>query len=199
MCLLLGQSDTLRNPRTDGPSRHLTIVGFKLGKNTLADVQARLGKASIRQCSRDEEASKELCYSGKDGTRIAFKAGFSGGWSELDAYRVIARDAGSSCYSTCARTDQMIAANVETSGGLRLGISRQLLLTRLGPPKTTKGSELVFQWHSRQPMTKEQAEGAGKTFKTPVTDPSYDVQDTIKVELRHSKVAEFEVEHLVTY
>jgi len=48
-------------------------------------------------------------------------------------------------------------------------------------------------------MTKEQAEGAGKTFKTPVTDPSYDVQDTIKVELRHSKVAEFEVEHLVTY
>src|SRR5437762_2646640 len=73
-------------------AKHLEILGFTLGKNTLADVQAKLGKSVARRCSREEEASKEVCYvaAGKHQTRVVFESGFSGGWKELDGYKVIA-------------------------------------------------------------------------------------------------------------
>lgn len=196
--VLLAQPDSPSSP-SDAPARYLTIMGFMLGTNTLADVQAQLEASPVTQCSHAEEASKELCYLGNDGTRVVFESGFSGGWSKLDAYKVIGRDVGDRCYLSCARTTRVAGADVESVSDLRLGMSRKLLLARLGQPKTTKGGKLVFQWHSRQRMTKEQVESASKTFKNPVTDPYYDVQDTIKVTLSQSKVVEFEVEHLVTF
>src|SRR4051794_37274042 len=85
----------------------LTVMGFTLGKSTLADVQARLGRSAPRKCSREEEASKEVCYvsSGKDHTKVIFEAGFSGGWTELDGYKVIAAGVERRCYRECPRTD----------------------------------------------------------------------------------------------
>ncbi len=48
-------------------------------------------------------------------------------------------------------------------------------------------------------MTKEQQEAESRTFKSPVTDAYYDVQDTVEVTLADSKVVEFAVHHIVTY
>ncbi len=178
---------------------HLEILGFTLGKSTLADVQSKQGKSVARKCSREEEASKEVCYlAGEGQTRVVFEAGFSGGWKELDGYKVIAGSLQRPCYRQCPRASQ-VTSDVQTEGGLKLGLTREQLMALLGPPKRTRGNKLSFEWQSRQAMTKEQQESESKTFKSPVTDAYYDVQDTIEVTLADSKVVEFAVHHIVTY
>lgn len=47
-------------------------------------------------------------------------------------------------------------------------------------------------------MTEAEIAKEKGTFKSPVTSPYWDVQDTIVVMLRDSKVVEFEVNHTVT-
>ncbi|MGB7848700.1 MAG: hypothetical protein WBL63_24020 [Candidatus Acidiferrum sp.] len=178
---------------------NLEILGFVLGKSTLADVEAKLGKSVARKCSRDEEASKEVCYlsAGKDATKVVFEAGFSGGWQELDGFKVIAGGVERPCYRQCPTASQ-VTRDVQTEAGLKLGVTREQLISLLGTPKQVRGNLLSFQWQSRQAMTKEQTEAASRTFKSPVTDPYYDVQDTVEVILADSKVVEVEVHHIVT-
>jgi hypothetical protein len=48
-------------------------------------------------------------------------------------------------------------------------------------------------------MTKVEIAQETKTFKDPVTRPYWDVHDTIEVVMRESVVAEFEIQHTVTY
>jgi hypothetical protein len=178
---------------------HREMLGFTLGKSTLADVESKLGKSAARKCSREEEASKEVCYlAGEGKTIVVFEAGFSGGWKELDGYKVIEGSLQRPCYRQCPRAAQVIG-DVQTEGGLKLGLTREQLIALLGPPKRTRGNKLSFVWQSRQAMTKEQQEAASRTFKSPVTDPNYDVQDAIEVMLADSRVIEFEVQHIVTY
>lgn len=86
----------------------------------------------------------------------------------------------------------------------QIGSGQSVLDIATGPgePALTMASsanQLSFQWQSRQAMTKEQIDAATKTFKSPVADPFYDVQDTVEVTLADSKVVEFEVHHVVTY
>ena len=178
----------------------LRIMGFTLGKSTLADVQAKLGKSAIIKCSHEEEASNEVCYASaaKDQTKVVFEAGFSGGWKELDGYKVMSGSVERRCYRQCPRAVQ-VTSNVQTEGGLKLGLAPEQLITLLGAPDQIRGNKLSFRWQSRQAMTKEQIEGESRTFRSPVTDPHYDVQDTIDVTLADSKVVEFEVHHIVTY
>lgn len=178
---------------------HLEMLGFRLGKSTLADVESKLGKSVARKCSREEEASNEVCYrTGKDQTRVVFEAGFSGGWKELDGFKVIAGGLQRPCYRQCPSASQ-VTGEVQTEGGLKLGLTREQLIAILGPPKRTRGNRLSFRWQSRQPMTQEEKEAESKTFKSPVTDAYYDVQDSIEVTLGDSKVVEFAVHHIVTY
>src|SRR5579872_146075 len=105
-------------PSTAG---HLEILGFTLGRSTLAEVEAKLGKSAARKCSHEEEASKEVCYlAGKGQTRVVFEAGFSGGWMELDGYKLIAASLQPPCYRQCPRVAQ-VTSDVQTQGGLKLG------------------------------------------------------------------------------
>jgi hypothetical protein len=194
-CVASAQSQPA--PKVDG---NLKVLGFTLGKSTLADVRARFGKSVTRKCTSEEEASEEVCYvsAGNDQTKVVFEAGFSGGWKQLDGFRVIAGGVEHPCYRQCPRAPQ-VTSTVRTEAGLKLGVTREQLLALLGAPKEVRGSELSFQWRSRQAMTKEQQEAESKTFKSPVTDAYYDVQDTIEVTLADSKVVEFAVHHIVTY
>ena len=179
---------------------NLELLGLTLGSNTLADAQAKFGKSPTRRCSREEEAADELCYesAGKDHTKVVFEAGFSGGWTQLDGFKVIAGDLEPRCYRQCPTAGQ-ISAEVRTAAGLRLGMTRDELIALLGTPTQVRGDRLSFQWQSRLAMTKEEKEAESKTFQSPVTDAYYDVQDTIDVTLENSKVAEFEIRHIVTY
>jgi hypothetical protein len=151
-----GLASAQSHPATKVPG-HLKMMGFTLGKSTVADVQASLGKSVPRKCSREEEASKEVCYvsTGKDQTKVVFEAGFSGGWKELDGYKVIAGTSERRCYRQCPRASQ-VTSDVQTEGGLKLGLTREQLIALLGAPKQARGNKLRFQWQSRQAMTAEQ-------------------------------------------
>jgi hypothetical protein len=196
LCANLAPAQSQPSPTIAG---HLEMLGFTLGKSTLADVKSKLGESATRKCSRDEEASKELCYlSGNGQASVVFEAGFSGGWKELDGYKVIANSLQRPCYRQCPKALQ-VTGDVQTEGGLKLGLTREQLISLLGPPKRTQGNKLRFEWQSRQAMTKEQQEAESNTSKSPVTDAYYDVQDTIEVTLADSKVVEFVVHHIVTY
>lgn len=178
---------------------HLEVLGFTLGKSTLADVEAKLGKSAPRRCSPEEEASKELCYLVDNGqTTVVFEAGFSGGWNLLDGYKLISSRLRRLCYRQCPRASQMIN-DVQTGSGLKLGLTRDELIALLGPPKRIRGNKLTFEWESRQAMTKEQRNADSKTFNSPITDAYYDVQNTIEVTLTESRVVEFAVDHIVSY
>jgi hypothetical protein len=179
---------------------NLNVLGLTLGRSTLADVQAKFGKSVTRKRSREEEAAEELCYvsAGHDQTKVVFEAGFSGGWKELDGFKVLAGGVGLLCYRQCPTASQ-VTREVQTEAGLKLGMTREQLVALLGTPTQVRGNQVSFEWRSRQAMTKEQKEAESKTFKSPPTDAYYDVQDTIEVTLADSKVVEFEVHHIVTY
>lgn len=180
-------------------TRSLGLMGFVLGKSTLGDAEATMGKSPARKCSRDEEASNEVCYvsAGRDRTKVVFEAGSSGGWKVLDGYKVMARSVTRRCYSRCSRTAK-VTSGVQADSGLKLGLTREQVVSLLGRPKRLGGNTLSFEWQTRRAMTKEEIEAAGKTFKSRVAYPYFDVDDTIDVTLADSKVVQFEVHHTVT-
>ena len=112
LLLTLGASlASAQSQQVPNIAEHLEILGFTLGSSTLSDVQAKFGKSATRKCSREEEAPAELCYvsAGKDQTRVVFEAGFSGGWKELDGYKVIAGSLQRPCYRRCPEHPRRLA------------------------------------------------------------------------------------------
>lgn len=173
----------------------LSLMGFTLGKSSISDVQKRLGIATVGRCSDDQSASKEICYimPGPEKDRVFFESGVSGGWSVLDGFKVFSGAEKPKCRIQCANS--ILQSNIQTDGGLKLGLTRDEVLNLLGSPTREAGDNLTFEWQSRKHMTKAEI---GKSGQNPVTDPYWDVLDIIQVTLRDSKVVEFEVSHTVT-
>lgn len=181
-------------------SLNLNLLGFALEKNTLADVQHKLGATKAGSCSEDAEASKTVCYISDDSNkiRVLFESGSSGGWSRLDGFRVISGNLPVKCQLQCKVTTAF-GKSIQTSGGLRFGLSRDEVIALLGPPSKVNGNRLTFEFWSKRPMTKSEVQKEVETFKSPVTSPYWDVHDILEVTLKDSKVSEFEVHHTVTY
>jgi hypothetical protein len=136
---------------------------------------------------------------GSDKTKILFESNRFDQPFELSGFRVVA---GRRSISPCQLQCEPIAAlseNVQTSGGLKLGLTQKELIALLGPPSKSKGNRLTFEWSSKRPMTKTEIDQETQTFKAPVTSPYWDVEDTIEVVLSESRVVEFEIQHTVTY
>jgi hypothetical protein len=179
---------------------HLTLLGFTLGKNTFTNVQSRFGGATNGHCSDEAEPIAHICYvsKGPDKTKILFESNRFDPPFELSGFRVVAaRRSISPCQLQCEPT-AALGEGLQTSGGLKLGLTQKELIALLGPPSKSKGNRLTFEWLSKRPMTKTEIDQETKTFKAPVTNPYWDVQDIIEVVLSKSSVVEFEVHHTVT-
>src|ERR1700720_1188485 len=73
------------------------ILGFTIGRTSLEDVQAKLGKAMIVRVSRDEESDIAICYvSPVDGTVFAAYSGAMGGWKDITWFALWSREAAKS-------------------------------------------------------------------------------------------------------
>jgi len=177
-------------------SPHLTLMGFTLGKDTIADVQKELGRSTVGRCSNEQDASKEVCYASAapPETRVYFEAGVSGGWTQLDGFRVVSGDRVSNCGLQCPAT-ATVRRDIQTGGGLKIGLIKGEVLSLLGSPAHLAGNKLTFEWQSRRRMTKGEMQKSGQH---PVTYPYWNVVDTIEVKLIDGRVAEFEVTHSVT-
>lgn len=74
-------------------AKDLQILGFTLGKSTLADVETKLGKSELRRCAIEEE---EVCYlAGTSQTKMVLEA-VPGGC--LVGFRVTAGSLRDACY-----------------------------------------------------------------------------------------------------
>jgi hypothetical protein len=177
------------NPRVAGEARFL---GFAIGGSTLAEIQARLGPSEVRRCSQEEEAEGEVCYA-MNGATVVFLSGFSGGWSQLDGYRVIADGHAGQCYSRCPAASVRAKA-LQTAGGLRLGLDRASVLKLFGRPVREADGELTFRWLMRVPFSKGDMRKGGAADPAPM----WDVQDTITITLSANKVIDFAVDHTVS-
>lgn len=203
LVFLLAGFAVARGQRPSKPdvSSHSSLLGFELEKSTFADVQGKFGAAKIGQCSHEVEPISYIGYLSlsPDKTKILFESNRFDPPFELSGFRVVA---GSRSTSPCEIQYQPTAAfdgDVQTAGGLKLGLTKAALLALLGSPSKVSGNRLTFEWWSKRPMTKAEIDQETQTFKAPVTRPYWDVHDVINVVLNDSKVADFEVQRTVTY
>lgn len=179
-------------------SRHFTLLGLTLGRNTFADVQSKLGEAKRRRCSGDEHEIDQVCYLSSDKRSIiVFLSGFPGGWSNLDGFKIMASDSAEPCYRQCPRAS-LNSESIKTAGGLKLGLNPGQVRDLLGRSRRIEGNTLIFQWEYKQPWTQEDFDKDKRIPKTAVADAFWDVVNTISVKFKGSKVVLIEVHHTVT-
>jgi hypothetical protein len=193
-----GQSDNASEATKPNVSANLTIAGLTLGKNTLADA-TKLGSGKAVRCAKDEEAPKEVCYvpTESDGPKLVLQAGFSGGWKEIDGFKLIGRESNEACYRQCTRSES-VSSDITTGGGLRLGLSTQQIRKLLGVPTKASSKKLHFEWRARQKMTEEEVQAQKTVFHTNVTDPFWDVEDTIDILISNGKAVQIEVHRVLS-
>lgn len=144
----------------------MTIMGLTLGKHTLKDVQSELGKAELLPGL--EHKPNRVCYisgDNSDGTILIFQA-----WeisSVLTSFRILSSQANFKESDQCAKS-KLISKDMVTDGGLRLGLSRQQLKAILGKPTKEQGNSLLYVYHSKQSMTKEEIDEMKKVFRTSI-------------------------------
>lgn len=189
-----------RSSKPEGSSR-ASLLGLTLEGSTFTDVQDKLGVAKIGQCSHEVEPISYIGYVSlsPDKTKVLFESNRFDPPFELSGFRVVA---GSRSTTPCQIQYQPTAAfdgDVQTPGGLKLGLTKATLLALLGSPSKVSGNRITFEWWSKRPMTKAEIDQETKTFKAPVTRPYWDVHDLINVVLSDSKVVDFEVQRTVTY
>jgi len=192
--LLVPLSLSAQKSRPPLSPSHLKLLSFTLEESTLADVESRLGSSSPGACSQEADASKMICYvsGGANKTSVTFESGPSGGWSVLDGFKVASSKIGSPCKLQCSRTDA-IGSEIQTGGGLRLGLTKAKLLSLLGRPSKISGNRYTFEWSSKRRMSKADI----AKFKQPPEEPFWSVDDTVEVVMAQSGVIEFEVHHTV--
>jgi hypothetical protein len=192
-----------RGQRSSQPnvSSHLSLLGFRLEKSTVADVQDKLGTAKIGHCSHGVEPISYIGYVSQspDKTKILFESNRFDPPFELSGFRVVAGNRSTSPCQIEYRTNATFGSDVRTGGGLKLGLTKAELLALLGSPSKVSGNRLTFESWSKRPMTKAEIDQETQTFKSRVTSPDWDVHDLIKVVLNDTKVVDFEVQRTVTY
>jgi hypothetical protein len=194
----LAQSDAaVASPQQTIISSQSSLLGFSLEKDTLDDVRAKLGNSKIRKCSRVEEASNEICYIGSDRTIAVFEAGFSGGWTKLDGYKIVSAQLNPLCYRLCSASN-LVKNDLTTVAGVKLGLTRQQVVQVLGQPTHATRNKLTFESQLRRPMTTEQMQKGNKASSSVRKDTYWDVVDTVDLILSNDRVIEIIVHRTVT-
>ena len=203
LALLLAGVSVARGQRSSKPyvSSQSSLLGFTLEKSTFADVQAKLGAAKIGQCSHEVEPISYIGYVSltSDKAKVLFESNRFDPPFELSGFRVVAGNRSTAPCQIQFKPSAVFDSDVQTGGGLKLGLTKAELLVLLGSPSKVSGDRLTFERWSKRPMTKAEIDQETQTFKAPVTRPHWDVHDVINIALSDSKVVDFEVQRTVTY
>lgn len=138
--------------------RHLTVLGVELHKDTLANVQNRLGVAEVRRYGDAAASGTGLCYVGADGTVLAFiSVNEMGEGRQLVTDFHLASKESMVVYSPAApgyvvppssrpRCSQLrkLSRGTATLGGLRLGMTTAQVTKMLGRPTEASPEALVY-------------------------------------------------------
>jgi len=122
----------------------LTLMGIRVGKDSLSDVLSRIGLAPLAPGG----AADELCYAAEnpfEATWVVFGSGASGRWERLTHIRVLSiAPPGLSC-----RRTPLVTAMVSTDSGIHKGMTLDELRARFGPPSEDHGGLAVFALEGR--------------------------------------------------
>jgi len=186
--------------RVEVADEDATILGFTIGRASLEDVQAKLGKTETYRVSRDEESDVAICYvSPADGTVFAIYSGAMGGWKDITWFALWSREAAFPNVSRCAKSTE-ISRHVGTLSGLRLGLTTSELKGIVGTPNKVTDASMEYDYICRQKMTDNDI----KRFKTAndwdvTSDPYFDRISWIDVHFNKGIASRIEIGRIESY
>ena len=124
----------------------MTVLGVTIGLTSKAEVEARLGKASISEVGHGDEAEDVACYrsqSKHDDTIIAFYFGALGGWVDVTRISVSNARAYPLDVENC-ESNRQVSRNVEFLRKLRLGSTVAEVIRALGAPSHSSAKRLSY-------------------------------------------------------
>jgi len=186
--------------RVEVADANMSILGLAIGHASLKDVQARLGNARTVPVSKEEESDVALCYvSPTDGTVLIFYSGSMAGWVDVTGFALWAREAQYPRASDCL-SSKLVSRSLATTGGVRLGLTKEELQRLLGQPTGFGKASIKYQYVCRRKMTDDEI----KRFKTVnnwdvASDPYFDVSSTVDVRLIDSQVSRLQISKIESY
>ena len=171
-----------------------------IGRSSLKDVQAKLGKAALTRVSRDEESDESICYvSPEDGTVLIFYTGVMGGGEDITWFALWSREAGYRQVSRCARS-KSVFRTLATASGLRLGLNEREFETIAGQPTKRGPGSAKYDYLCRSKMTEEEIEGFKTANNWDVrSDPYFDKMSWIEVRYVNSTASRIEIGRIESY
>lgn len=138
--------------------QHASILDFAIGRNTLWEVQNKLG--AVAAFKFKSYAPQRICYrSSHDTSALVFEAGPSGDWEVLTAFIVVADVATLPYAKSCAASDA-IDAKLQTPGGLKLGLTKAEVEKLLGPPTVGKDGKPGYQFSTQKKVSERAVQEA---------------------------------------
>lgn len=181
------------------PPVHSEILGFKLGENTLWEVQDKLGPVAMFKFK--SYAPQRICYrSSRDTSAVVFEAGPSGDWEVVTGFIVVADVATLPYANSCAKADS-IDAKLKTPGGLMLGLTKAEIEKLLGPPVVGKDGKPGYKFSAQKKVSEKAIQEASAELpEAGILDKPY-LTVTSGVDLVYSgdKVASFTVYKVDTW
>lgn len=192
--------DRQRSKRVDIADGDATILGFTIGRASLEDVQAKLGKAESHRVSRDEESDVAICYvSPADGTVFAVYSGAMGGWKDITWFALWSREAAFPNASRCVKSVE-VSRHLVTSTGLGLGLTAAQLKRIAGSPTKVTKASTKYDYVCRRPMTEDDIKGLKTVNNWDVTsDPYFDRMSWINVHFKNAIATRIEIGRIESY
>jgi hypothetical protein len=177
-----------------------TILELAIGRSSLQDVQAKLGRSKITRVSRDEESDVSVCYvSPTDGTVLAFYSGAMCGWKDITWFALWSREDAFPHSSQCT-SSKLVSRNLSTESGLQLGLTREKVDRILGKPTKLGRTSTKYEYLCRSKMTEDEIKGFKTANNWDVTsDPYFDRRSWIEVHYANSRASRVEIGEIESY
>ncbi len=172
---------------------YMTIFGFTIGKNSLQDVQKKLGPAKI--LPRREQSPISICYISEkenDGTVVVFSA-----WeidSRITAMSIISDKDHFKERNQCAKSS-LVSKGISIEGTIKLGLNELQLKTILGDPTKEQGKNMLYLYQTKRAMTNDEIKEMERVLpslpsQTPPRDsqPYWDVVSSIEATFMRSEL-----------
>jgi hypothetical protein len=141
--------------------KHLTILGLTVMKNSLANLQAKLGKAVVIP-GTEAMYPDTTCYisdNPADGTVLIFEVL----GNKITGFKLLSNGQDVSNKEQCTKTSE-ISKKVSTVTGLKLGMKENELVSLMGPPTLKKKQTYDYFYETDQKIEGEEDFGDVLTY-----------------------------------
>lgn len=174
-----------------------SILGFELGKHTLEDVQAKLGR-SVPISPREGEPFK-ICYFSNQQPEIFVVFEAMRKDDGLLAYSVTLDLAKISDRDECVQSP-LLSKSILTVGTLKLGMTRAQLKGAFGKASRTDGNKLYYIYQAKLKMSDAEMKSMAEDWPDAVKkNPYWNYTSVMKIELKKNKIISMRVSKTETY